>query len=260
MDVITDICDGLGYAGKSGCYLITNEYDDQLRDWYYSREPSSTFLESFCYKELPGCNKEVNEASLTDVEMENYEEDKDQIDDDFMPEAKEENVKKALAEQSFADEAVEKVKNVRDNVLDAWESLDDKAKKWILKNLLSNPKFEPFILKTFTKKHTDLFLEHWYIGIISIIISFILPILYVLNLSKRRGSHHETKSSKKKHESKSASVRTSKRGKSPIAAAIVETSESDAVDADDENVASEQVHKTRSRVVKRASTRSVKGE
>ena len=92
----------MDYSSKSACYLIRNDYEEELKEWFRG-QPKESFLDSFCYKKLPECNKEVYEASLTDIELENYEEDKDKIDDDFMPEAKENVINE---NENFAKEAL----------------------------------------------------------------------------------------------------------------------------------------------------------
>lgn len=226
-DIFTDICEVMNYSAKSGCYLITNEYEDQLKEWFHERR-DEPFLNSFCFKELPDCDKEVYEASLTDIELENYEEDKDKIDDDFMPEAKEENVK--AEEANFAKEAVEKVKDFKDNLLDIFDSVDLKVRQILTKNLIENPKIRVHLDKYLKSEHYELFLNNWWIAALSILVSFILPIVFVIFLRK----FYQIKVVSEASASRSAkTIKKSSKLKAPVVI-VADSSESEAAEADDE--------------------------
>lgn len=210
--------------------MIKNDYEDELKVWF-KNDPNS-FLESFCYEQLPDCNKEVFEASLTDIETENYEEDKHNIDDDFMPEAKEENILKET--ENFGSEAVEKVKNIRDNILDLLEAIDEKARQFLSKSLLENDKIRPHLNKFLKQEHFDIFLNYWYLTALSLLISILLPLLFLLSLSRKSGGSAGgtaagglRKSTKK--------VKVSKIKVSSSSQSTENTSESEAAEADDEN-------------------------
>lgn len=205
--------------------MITNEYEDQLKEWFNERRDES-FLPSFCFKELPDCNQEVYEASLTDIELENYEDDKDKIDDDFMPEAKEENVKKD--EQNFVNTAVEKVKNIRDNLLDIFDEFDAKVREILTKNLIENRKIRSQLDKRFKPEHYELFLNNWWIAALSIFVSMILPIIFVMFLS----NNHRNELAKTACKPSSRSKTSKKALKVPKV--VLESSESEAAEADDE--------------------------
>ena len=217
----------MNHSAKSGCYLITNEYEDQLKEWFNERRDES-FLNSFCFKELSDCDKEVYEASSTDIELENYEEDKDKIDEDFMPEAKEENIK--AEEGNFASEAVEKVKDFRDNLLDVSDSIDLKVRQFLTKNLIENQKLRVHLDKYFKSEHYDLFLNNWWMAALSIMVSFILPIVFVIFLRKYHQIEIITETVPR---SKTANKKSSK-SKVSISVAAAESSESEAAEADDE--------------------------
>lgn len=218
MDVFTDICEEMNYAAKSGCYAIVNDHDDALREWFLNKR-EEPFAESFCYKELPNCNREIHEASMTDIELENYEEDKDKIDPDFMPEASEEAVKKES-------KLLERAMDVRDNILDAWEHVDLRAQKWLLAHVVGHPVLEPYLLKLLAREHINTLATYWYILLFSAFFSAIIPVLVVAHMNRRplsasKSSAHKT--SPKKKEKKTT--------RKPF---IVAESESEAVDADDE--------------------------
>lgn len=235
MDVFTDICEQMDYSAKSACYLIQNEYEDQLREWFQERKDEG-FLESFCFKELADCNKEVHESSQSEIEMENYEEDKDKVDDDFMPEAKEENVK--AQEENFTKQAVEKVKNIRDNLLDLVEEINGSVRTFLKENVIENKKLRVHADKLIKQEHYDLFLDHWYFVLLTALISMILPVIFVVILQK----YHKTTSSVSANESKSR-TKSAKKSKSVLKAPVVvikdsETSESEAAEADDEKATS----------------------
>lgn len=166
--------------------MITNDYEDQLKEWFKKGHLENNFLKSFCFKELPNCDQEVYENSLSDIEIENYEADKDKIDDDFMPEAKEENVK--AQENNFSFYVVEKIKDIRDNALDAWDSFDNSMKTWMSKNLIENKALRVHIDKLFKEEHYEFFKNNWYIGILTILISMILPVIFVILILKRTSS------------------------------------------------------------------------
>lgn len=225
MDIFTDICEKLEYSAKSACYLISNEYEDQLKEWFQERKDES-FLESFCFKELSDCNKEVHEASQSDIELENYEEDKDTIDDDFMPEAKEENVK--AEEINFTEKAVEKVKNIRDNILDLAEEVDGKVRNYLKENVVENQNLRVHSDKLLKQEHYDLFLDNWYFVLLSILISMLLPIIFVVLLQK----FHKTTATESKGRGKS--VKKSKAAAVVVSDKESESSESEAAEADDE--------------------------
>lgn len=230
MDVFTDICEKLDYSAKSGCYLITNEYEDQLKEWFQERKDES-FLESFCFKELPDCNKAVHEASQSDIELENYEEDKDTIDDDFMPEAKEENVK--AQEANFTEMAVEKVKNIRDNFLDIVEEVDGNVRKFLKRKVVDNKKIRIHADKVMKQEHYDLFLEHWYFVLLTAFISMILPVIFVVMLQR----YHKTEGSESSSSSKSRGKHAKKTKALKVPVVVVnesDASESEAAEADDE--------------------------
>ena len=231
LDIFTDICEELDYNAKSACYLITNEYDDQLREWFNERREEG-FLESFCFKELTECNKKVVEASMTDIELENYEEDKHLIDDDFMPEAKEENVKKD-EKSNFMSQAIEKLLNIRDNALDLAEEIDQNVKKMITKEVLENPRIRQQTDKILKVEHYELFLKHWWLAVISILISFMLPIIFVISLQKRISADSNGAKSPR-GSSKSTKKSTTSASKLKVPAVSIETSESEAAEADDE--------------------------
>ena len=228
-DVFTDICESLGYADKSTCYLITNEYEVQLKEWFNERNDEE-FLESFCYKELPDCNKEVNEASLTDIELENYEEDKDKIkiDEDFMPEAKEETVKEE--EGNFGAEAFEKVQDIKDNVLDFWDKIDEKTRKFLTENILENKKIRPFLETHIKGEHVKFFFKNFHVGLVcAALFSLLVPCVFLLLQQKR-----SDKSSAKFGSAGSRSKKNSKSASKVATVPTIETSESDAAEADDE--------------------------
>lgn len=211
--------------------MITNEYENQLKDWF-NESRDEPFLNTFCFKELAECNKEVHEASLTDIELENYEEDKDKIDEDFMPEAKEENIK--AEEENFTKQAVEKVKDFRDNLLDALEAADMKVRQILTKNLIENRKLRSHSDKYLKPEHYELFLNNWWIVALSLVVSMILPIVFVVFLKK---SHQIEGNKVTKTASKTASRAkiTKKPSKAPIV--VLESSESEAAEADDEKAA-----------------------
>lgn len=220
----------MGYADKSACYLITNDYEDQLKEWFNSESRDEEgFLSSFCFKELPLCTKEVHDASLSDIEMENYEEDKDKIDDDFMPEAKEEAIKAEEEGGNFATEAVEKVKDIRDNLYDLWDSIDEKGRQFLMKNLFENEKFRPYLVKHLKQENFEVLAKNWYFAVLSILISMLLPLIYVSFLQKREIKRDESNQSAIKSRSKKSSKSSLK-----VPSVSIETSESDAAEADDE--------------------------
>lgn len=223
MDVFSDICEEVEYGAKSGCYAITNEYDEALRNWFLQNRDDS-FAETFCYKELPNCSQEVHEASLTDIELENYEEDKDKIDPDFMPEASEEAVKKE-------NEILERVKDVRDTVLDAWDKVDLKAKKWLLASVIGHPVLEPYLLKLLAREHIDVLATYWYVFLFTAFISALTPLLLVTSI--RRRHKHKISHKTEKKTIKKTSTASPKKASSRKAAVVAE-SESEAVEADDE--------------------------
>lgn len=216
----------MNYSAKSGCYLITNDYEDQLKEWFNERR-DEPFLNSFCFKELPDCDKEVYEASLTDIELENYEDDKDKIDDDFMPEAKEENVK--AEEANFANEAVEKVKDFRDNLLDVFDSVDMKVRQILTKNLIENQRLRAHLDKFLKSEHYELFLNNWWFAALTILVSFIIPIIFVIVLRK----YHQVQDIDPKASSRSKATKSSSKLKAPVVV-VAESSESEAAEADDE--------------------------
>ena len=221
----------MDYNAKSGCYLITNEYDDQLREWFNERRDES-FLESFCFKELAECNKNVIEASASDIELENYEEDKHLIDDDFMPEAKEENVK---AEGSnLMTQTLEKLLNIRDNALDLAEEVDQKVKNILKQEVLGNPRIREQTDKILKEEHYELFLKHWWLAVVSVLISFMLPIIFVISLQKRLAPSDSNASKSSRVSSKSTKKSNSSPSKLKVPAVNIETSESEAAEADDE--------------------------
>lgn len=220
----------MNHSAKSGCYLITNEYEDQLKEWFNERR-DEPFLHSFCFKELFDCDKEVIEASTTDIELENYEEDKDKIDDDFMPEAKEENIK--ANEGNFATEAVEKVKDFMDNLLDVSDSVDLKVRQFLTKNLIENRKLRVHLDKYFKSEHYDLFLNNWWMAALSIVVSFILPIVFVMLLRK----YHKIEIVPETIPRSKANKKLSKSKVAVVLAAAAESSESEAAEADDEKPA-----------------------
>lgn len=249
----------MGHSSKSACYLIKNDYEDELKD-YFKTGPTS-FLESFCYKQLPDCNKEVYEASLTDIEIENYEEDKDKIDEDFMPEAKEENISK---EENFGSEAVEKVKNIRDNFLDLFEAFDENARQFLLKSLLENDKIRPHLNKFMKQEHFDIFLNYWYLSVLSLIASILFPLIFLMSLHRRskvRTNDSNNTSAGTKHSGTRKSA-----AKAKVPKVIEHTSESEAAEADDENEKLIQTTKKMSKSasktspIKRASKRNSKSQ
>ena len=251
------------YSSKSACYLIKNDYEEELKDWF-KQESGDSFLESFCYKQLPECNKETHDASLTDIEIENYQEDKDKIDDDFMPEAKEENVRKD--EENFAKEAVEKVKDFRDNFLDLFDAIDEKARQFLLKSLLENDKIRPYLNKFLKPEHFDIFLNYWYLSVLSLLISILLPIFFIMSLDKQNNGESNSPASSRKN-SKKAKVPKIKTSSSS-AENVLSTSESEAAEADDENEKLIQTKKANSlrqstskiSPIKRASKRNSKSQ
>ena len=196
LDVFGDICDDLSHSAKSACYLITNNYEDQLKEWFKKGHLENDFLKSFCFKELPNCDQEVYENSLSDIEIENYEADKDKIDNNFMPEAKEENVK--AHENNFSFHVVEKIKDIRDNALDAWDSFDESMKAWMTKNLIENKALRVHSDKLFKEEHYDFFKDNWYIGILTILISMVLPVIFVILILKKTSSPCSATTSKRK--------------------------------------------------------------
>lgn len=208
------------YAQKSACYLISNEYEDQLKEWFMgSQNEKESFLEEFCFKELPDCNKKVHEASLTDIEIENYEEDKDKIDDDFMPEAKEENIKSE--NNNFAYEAVERIKDLRDNFYDFLELFDENVRQFLIKN----EKLNLYLVKLIKEEQLNFFINNWYFVVLSILISIIIPLFYVSSLqnkNKIKDVKSKTSNQIKKKSSSKSNIK------------VEETSESDAAEADDE--------------------------
>ena len=225
----------MDYSSKSACYLIRNDYEEELKEWFKG-QPKESFLDSFCYKKLPECNKEVYEASLTDIELENYEEDKDKIDDDFMPEAKEENV--INENENFAKEAVEKVKDLRDNFLDLFDALDGRARQFLLNSLLENEKIRPHLNRFLTQEHFDILLNYWYLSVLSLLISILLPIFFLISLSKKSGQVQMSANARKS--TKKLKVPKIKTTESTEQAAVTKefvsnTSESEAAEADDEN-------------------------
>jgi hypothetical protein len=220
----------MSHTAKSGCYLITNEYEDQLKEWFNERR-DEPFLTSFCYKELADCNKEVYEASLTDIELENYEEDKDKIDDDFMPEYKEENVK--AEEANFAKEAVEKVKDFKDNLLDILDASDLKVRQFLTKNVIENQKLRAHLDQHLKPEHYELFLNNWWFGALSLIVSLVLPIIFVIFLKKYHQIEVPVVPAKSSSRSK-VSKKSSKSALKVPSVTVHESSESEAAEADDE--------------------------
>jgi hypothetical protein len=194
------------------------------------RSESGNFLESFCFKELPDCNRAVYDASLTDIELENYQEDKDKIDDDFMPEAKEENVKEA---DNFAKEALEKVMDLRDNLLDGAEALNSNVKTRLREQVFENEQIRPHLLKFFKNEHLQLFLDNWYFGLLSVVVSLLFPLVFVFVLSKFHGTRNEIKTAPPKSPRKSSSRLLKTKVPSVL---INDSSESEAAEADDEKV------------------------
>lgn len=226
MDVFSDICEDVEYGAKSGCYAITNEHDEGLRNWFLQNRDDS-FAETFCYKELPHCSQEVHEASLTDIELENYEEDKDKIDPDFMPEASEEAAKKE-------NQILERVKDARDAVLDTWDKVDLKAKKWLLSSVIGHPILEPHLLKLLAREHIDVLATYWYVLLLTAFISALVPLLLVTSIRRRRRHHSSNDHKSAKKAAKKIAVASSPKKTSSRKAAVVAESESEAAEADDE--------------------------
>ncbi len=218
MDIFNDICEEANYSAKSGCYAIVNDHDEALREWFLNKR-GEPFAESFCYKELPNCTHEVHEASLTDIELENYEEDKDKIDPDFMPEASEEAVKKEKENK-----VIERAKDIRDNILDTWEHVDLRAQKWLLAQVIGHPVLEPYLVKLLAREHIDTLATYWYLFLISAFFTAIVPVLILARMSRRRSGHKNANKAVPKIKEKNSSRK----------AAVVPESESEAVDADDE--------------------------
>lgn len=237
MDVFADICDELEHSTRSDCYLIANEYEDQLRDWFFQSR-SRPFVSEFCYKIVPGCNEEVEKASATDIDMEDYEANKHKIDPDFMPEASEEAVKKG---ESFAAQTVERVKDVRDNVLDAWERVDVRAKKWLLRNVVHDSTIAPYLRKIVAKERAVAAIEYWYVLVISIVLALALPLVGLLCCSRGACASAAAPKRSATMSKNAASASRLGRGKKKAASSESDASEpstgeeeSDAVDADDE--------------------------
>lgn len=246
----------MGHSSKSACYLIKNDYEEELKEWFKSDSAQSgnSFLESFCFKVLPECDKDVVEASMTDIETENYEDDKDKIDDDFMPEAKEENLLED--EKNFTKEAVEKVKDFRDNFLDLFETFDEGARQFLLKVLLENDKIRPHLNKFLKQEHFDIFLNYWYLSFLSLLLSVLFPVLFVVSLRKKA---KEIKIASKRKSVKRVSKSSAKSSEESIQQQS--NSESEAAEADDEtDKLIKSTKKSSSSPIKRASKRNSKSQ
>jgi hypothetical protein len=248
MDVFgKELCSAMSYDNRGRCYDILNDHEDELREWFKASADSaqevptaSFFKESFCFRRLSECDASVAEASEMDIEQENYEEDKDKIDPDFMPEFTEEAIK---AEQSDYKAKLaglyERALDARDDALDFWDKVDDRVKGLLEEKVVSHP-----LIKERIPLHvTEHVVQYWHaILAVTVFIVLFLPMVLLRSriLSNAEGEAAVAKAIVQKTETAAASTSAVRRRKQvhiklPPNENVLEASSSDADQADVEN-------------------------
>lgn len=188
MDVFEQgLCGDVSYSEKAQCFDILNEYEDQIRDWFKehatAEDAAKAFEEDFCFRELDSCNADVAHSADMDTEPEEFEQDQDDVDSDFMPEFSEEAVKQEEASlKGKLENIVDNVLDARDDTLDYLEAVNEKAKSVIKTNILSHPLIKDR-LPIHMAEHVT---EYWYLFLIATILSAVMIPYFLLCSSCHR--------------------------------------------------------------------------